>query len=280
MKIFKQIGPLQAFLSDRRAAGDTVGLVPTMGALHRGHISLIEASRRNGDLTVCSLFVNPTQFNDPEDLRNYPRSPEVDQQMLGAAGCQVLFIPGDLDMYERESRVSFEFGDAGSMLEGKFRPGHFSGVALVVSKLFNIVRPARAYFGRKDYQQFRIISLLNAELKFGIQLHGLPTVREQDGLAMSSRNLRLNPAERQDATSLFRTLQESRQNLLSGKPWEQVRIAAARNLAGIHGLRLEYFELVNKDDLSDTFQDLHECVLLIAAHVGPVRLIDNLLISE
>jgi pantoate--beta-alanine ligase len=280
MEIFKRIGPLQAFLNDRRSPGVSVGLIPTMGALHRGHLSLIEAARRNGDITVCSLFVNPTQFNDPRDLEKYPRNLTLDQQMLEGVGCDVLFAPDAQEMYTRVPAIKFEFGEMSRVLEGKFRPGHFSGVGQVVAKLFNIVRPDHAYFGMKDYQQCRIISLLNNELNFGIRLHTLPTVREPDGLAMSSRNARLNSSDRTNATVLYRTLQQSKKELLAGRPWEKVRMEAARDLGGIEGIHLEYFELANKEDLSDEFKNLNECVLLIAAHVGPVRLIDNLQIAE
>lgn len=280
MKIFKRIGQLQAYLNDRRSAGACVGLVPTMGALHKGHLSLIEASRRNGDLTVCSLFVNPTQFNDPRDLEKYPRDSEGDQHILEAAGCDVLFLPDEREMYAHQPTIRFEFGALSTTLEGQFRPGHFSGVALVVAKLFNIVQPAHAYFGRKDYQQCRIISVLNGELNFGITLHTLPTIREGDGLAMSSRNQRLSPADRKKATELYRTLQQAKSLLVAGQPWEKVRKEAARDIAAIDELRLEYFELVNREDLSEKYSSLNECVLLIAAHVGPVRLIDNILIAE
>jgi pantoate--beta-alanine ligase len=277
MEVFKRIGPLKAFLDDQRSRGSSVGLVPTMGALHQGHISLIEASRKNGDFTVCSLFVNPTQFNDPQDLKKYPRNLALDEAMLRNNGCKALFAPDVDEMYEQDHRLQFEFGEIGHVLEGKFRPGHFSGVALVVSKLFNIVRPAHAYFGCKDYQQFRIISLLNEEMKFGIKLHGMPTVREPDGLAMSSRNALLSPEERRQAPNLFRCLLKARKDLLSGIPWTEVRTHALANLAGV---RLDYFELVSKTTLDGTPQKLGDCILLIAAHFGNVRLIDNLPISE
>jgi pantoate--beta-alanine ligase len=280
MKIFNRIGPLQAFLNDRRSTGISVGLIPTMGALHRGHLSLIEAARRNGDFTVCSLFVNPTQFNDPRDLEKYPRDLAADQFKLEAAGCDVLFAPEVDEMYMRQPVIRLEFCEIGRVLEGQFRPGHFSGVGQVVTKLFNIVEPDHAYFGRKDYQQCRIIALLNDELNFGITLHTIPTVREADGLAMSSRNQRLSDAERKEATVLYRKLQQAKHELLEGRAWEKIRMAAARDLGGIESLHLEYFELVNKEDLSESFDSLNECVLVIAAHIGPVRLIDNVLIAE
>jgi pantoate--beta-alanine ligase len=280
MEFFKQAGPLQAFLTDRRSKGSVVGLVPTMGALHPGHMSLVSASRKNGDFTVCSLFVNPTQFNDPEDLKKYPRNLDADKELLQRSGCDVLFAPEVGEMYEDNHQLRFEFGELGNILEGKLRPGHFSGVGLVVSKLFNIIRPSHAYFGYKDYQQFRIISLLNEEMKFGIQLHGLPTVREGDGLAMSSRNERLNPEERKTAPVLFRCLQQAREQLLRGVAWDKVHNEIASRLEKTEGLRLEYFALVNKFTLDNTFNTLTDGILLIAAYVGPVRLIDNLTVTE
>lgn len=277
MKVFNRIGPLQAFLREQRLEGKSIGLVPTMGALHRGHTSLIEASRANSDLTICSLFINPTQFNDPLDLAKYPRDLASDKQLLTEAGCQVLFAPENSDMYGKPSQIHFDFGELDKVLEGKFRPGHFSGVALVVSKLFNIVSPDHAYFGCKDYQQFRIISVLTKELKFNLNLHCLPTIREEDGLALSSRNLRLNTDERKKASSLFRNLSAAREALLDGAPWPDIRSRAEENLRTIPGVKLEYFELADKTTLNPGKPgDMENGILLIAAFVGTVRLIDNL----
>lgn len=251
-----------------------------MGALHRGHSSLVQASRNNGDFTVCSLFVNPTQFNDAADLAKYPRSLAADKALLTQAGCQALFVPDDTEMYAHPSQVRFDLGQLDKVLEGKYRPGHFSGVALVVSKLFNIFRPDIAYFGQKDYQQFKIISLINDELLFGIRLQCHPTIREEDGLAMSSRNLRLDPEERKKAASLYRHLSVARNALLAGEPWSGVRAETEGNLRSLGGVELEYFELADKDTLStDGLKKPEDGILLIAAYVGQVRLIDNLSIS-
>ena len=279
MKFFTRIGPLQAFLNEQRIAGKSIGLVPTMGALHRGHMSLIEASQENGDFTVSSLFVNPTQFNDPGDLERYPRDLDTDKLLLEKAGCQVLFAPDTREMYARQSQVRFDFGQFDKILEGKYRPGHFSGVALVVSKLFNIVRPDSAYFGRKDFQQFKIISIINDDLNFGIKLHCRPTVREVDGLAMSSRNLRLSADGRNHATTLYRNLLSARQSLLDGISWSQVRAEVEENFRSSAGVQLEYFELADSATLSTEVKDLTKGILLVAAIVGPVRLIDNLPIA-
>src|ERR1043165_7630788 len=187
MEIFKEIQSLKAFLSQKRNSV-SIGLVPTMGALHAGHLSLIEASKRENQLTVCSIFVNPAQFNNAKDLEKYPRTLERDLGMLEKAGCDVVFAPDAKMMYEAEPMIKFDFGDLDKILEGEFRPGHFSGVALVVSKFFHIIKPTVAYFGQKDFQQFKVIEKLVKELKFDLQLKPMPIFRESDGLAMSSRN--------------------------------------------------------------------------------------------
>jgi pantoate--beta-alanine ligase len=281
MKVFTRIGPLQAFLAGQKSAGKSVGLVPTMGALHSGHTSLVEASCANGDFTVCSLFVNPTQFNDPRDLEKYPRDLPADISLLTQAGCQALFAPENSEMYRRPSQVNFDFRTLDKILEGKYRPGHFSGVALVVAKLFNIFRPHQAYFGRKDFQQFKIISIINDDLDFGVRLHCLPTIREADGLAMSSRNMRLNAGERKQAVLLYQNLSIARQALLDGEPWERVQSQASENFKAAQGVKLEYFELADIDTLAtDNQKNLDHAILLVAAFVGSVRLIDNLPISE
>jgi pantoate--beta-alanine ligase len=281
MKVFTRIGPLQAFLAEQRSAGKSIGLVPTMGALHIGHTSLVEASRASGDFTVCSLFVNPAQFNDPRDLEKYPRDLPADIALLTQAGCQALFAPEDSEMYRRSSQVQFDFGQLDKILEGKYRPGHFSGVALVVAKLFNIFRPHQAYFGRKDFQQFKIISIINDDLDFGVKLHCRPTIREVDGLAMSSRNMRLNTVERKQAMLLFQNLSIARKALLDGEPWGKVQSRARENFQRASGVRLEYFELADTDTLATGEQiNPDNAILLVSAFVGSVRLIDNLPVSD
>jgi pantoate--beta-alanine ligase len=281
MKVFTRIGPLQAFLEEQRIAGNSIGLVPTMGALHSGHTSLVEASCASGDFTVCSLFVNPAQFNDPRDLEKYPRDLPADIDLLTKAGCKALFAPEDSEMYRRSSQVHFDFGHLDKVLEGKYRPGHFSGVALVVAKLFNIFRPHQAYFGRKDFQQFKIISIINDDLDFGVRLHCRPTVRESDGLAMSSRNMRLNVSERKQAAILYQNLTIARKALLEGVPWQKVQSRATENFRAARGVRLEYFELADTETLAmGEVKDLDSAILLVAAFVGAVRLIDNLQIAD
>lgn len=281
MQIFVEIGTLQAWLEQQKNNRLSVGLVPTMGALHAGHISLVQASRKDNDITVCSIFVNPTQFNNASDLDKYPRTPEADFSMLRESGCDAVFCPSVASMYEQPSQIKMDFGSLDKIFEGAFRPGHFSGVGLVVSKLFNIVQPQRAYFGQKDFQQFKIISRLVEELKFNISLIAVPIVREPDGLAMSSRNRRLNADERRRATVLFDCLKSTRAGLLRGELFSKLKSDVLRHCKQ-NEVRLEYLALANKHDLSELsmISEPKDAILLIAAFVGEVRLIDNLSVAE
>ncbi|MFZ2904883.1 MAG: pantoate--beta-alanine ligase [Cyclobacteriaceae bacterium] len=278
MQIFREIDPLRAFLVEKRRSGQTVGFVPTMGALHPGHLSLIEAAQRDHALTVCSIFVNPAQFNNPDDLKKYPRTLDADQALLDKAGCDVLFFPETKTMYESDSKIRFDFGDLDKGMEGKFRPGHFSGVALVVSKLFHIVDPDTAYFGQKDWQQLTIIQHLVNELKFNLKLKSIPTLRESDGLAMSSRNARLNPAQRKKATVLYRTLHEARHWLTHSMRVDEVKKQVQQLLENDEEIKLEYFEVADSVNLKllNHVEESDRPILCIAAFVGEVRLIDNM----
>lgn len=279
MQIFKEIRPLKEHLQQKRKEGFSVGLVPTMGALHAGHLALIRASKTITGVTVCSLFVNPTQFNNPADLEKYPRTLEEDIKLLESAGCDVLFAPEASTMYEKPGILRFDFGDLERVLEGEFRPGHFNGVAIVVSKLFHIVEPDDAFFGQKDYQQFQIVSRLVSELNFNIRLHGVPIVREPTGLAMSSRNLRLTEEQKKKAAILYQSLSDARNRLLAGKRWDEVRSDMIERIKKAQELQLEYFELAHRDDLTIRENiDVRNGILLTACYVGSVRLIDNMLI--
>lgn len=284
MKIFKEIEPLRAFLHNHRDDQPSIGFVPTMGALHEGHLSLIRKAASENKLTVCSIFVNPTQFNNPIDLEKYPRTWEADLQALEAVNCNVLFAPESTVMYEKPGVVKFDFGTLDKEFEGKFRPGHFSGVALVVAKLFHIVQPTQAYFGQKDYQQFLIVSKLVEELKFNLKLTCFPTVRETTGLAMSSRNKRLSDRGRQDALILFESLKDARRLLKEGISWNEVRSSLEDRIRLSGVARLEYLALADRQNLfpleNVTSQNLSEAILLIAAYVEDVRLIDNLFVAE
>jgi pantoate--beta-alanine ligase len=279
MHIFKEIKPLKAFLNQKRESHQSIGLVPTMGALHAGHLSLVETSKAENQFTVCSIYINPTQFNNPSDLEKYPRMPEKDSEMLEASGCDVLFCPNNDEMYSSPSTMKFDFGPMDKILEGEFRPGHFSGVALVVSKLFNIVLPDKAYFGQKDFQQFSVISKLVEELKFGIELRCIPTLRESDGLAMSSRNMRLNPEERQKAVVFFRSFEIARKAIHAGKGLAEVKQIVKTTCESVQGVRLDYFELADIKNLIllDSVNVPDKTIMLIAGFVGEVRLIDNMI---
>ena len=259
----------------------SIGLVPTMGALHSGHRSLLKACQSENDLSVCSVFVNPEQFNNPEDLEKYPRTPDLDSQLLKEWGCDVLFSPEKEEMYESAPLVSIGFGVLEQEMEGKFRPGHFSGVALAVSKLFNIVEPNRAYFGQKDWQQFAIIRQLVRELKFNVQLHCVATLREPDGLALSSRNVRLSAAQRQKATCFYKALLLAKELALKGKKCEFIKNEVI-NFMEKEGLSLEYFEMVDSENLKSiqSVEDVDHPIFCIAGYVGNVRLIDNLLLNR
>jgi pantoate--beta-alanine ligase len=278
MQIFREITPLKAFLLEKRQDGQSIGFVPTMGALHPGHLALLQASKNTHDLTVCSIYVNPAQFNNPADLAKYPRDLARDTSLLKEAESDVLFCPENSAMYQDGSSLRFDFGTLDKVMEGQYRPGHFSGVALVVSKLFNIVQPHHAYFGQKDWQQFAIIQQLVSELKFDLQLHCVPTVREPDGLAMSSRNKRLSESMRQEAPVIYQALLETREALKQGRSIPNAKKSAAERIERFGRLKLEYIEVADRDTLK-LLTNIHESkspILCAAVHAGDVRLIDNL----
>jgi len=281
MEIFKQIAPLKAYLRDLKCQGKSIGLVPTMGALHNGHISLIRASKAQNQVTASSIFVNPIQFNNQNDLIKYPREIEKDKKLLEAAGCDVLFSPENEEMYPKKSILKLDFGHLDKTMEGEFRPGHFSGVALVVSKLFNIVEPDHAYFGQKDWQQFAVIQKLTEELNFNVALHSVETLRESDGLALSSRNLRLNPAQRDVATVFYKGLLQARTALKNGKTVGEIKPQVRAFVEQYPGVRLEYFELVDSKNLN-VLESVEQSILpimCIAGYVDEIRLIDNMFVN-
>lgn len=280
MEIFNEISPLKAFLDGQRSRGNSIGLVPTMGALHTGHIALIEASRKQNKLTVCSIYVNPAQFNNTEDLRHYPRMFDQDKALLENAGCDVLFMPGDGVMYPEPSVLKFSFGELEQVMEGTYRPGHFSGVGLAVSKLLNIVEPTRAYFGQKDWQQFAIIQKLVRELKFNVELQCVPTLRESDGLAMSSRNMRLTPEQRKKADIFYKALSQAREALIKGTEIGVIKKRVHQSFEKTD-VRLEYFEITDSQNLVvlNSVKDPKQTILCIAGYIGSVRLIDNMFLD-
>ena len=278
MEIFKQIAPLKAYLKDLKCQGGPVGLAPTMGALHEGHISLIKTSKVQNQITVSSIFVNPIQFNNQNDLLKYPRSLERDIKVLESVGCDVLFNPDTAEMYPSKSTLKLDFENLDKTLEGQFRPGHFSGVALVVSKLFNIVEPDNAYFGQKDWQQFAIIKKLTEELNFNVVLHSVATIREADGLALSSRNQRLTPEQRKKAPVFYQALMLAKNALKAGNGISEIKPRVRAVIEQYPDVRLEYFELVDSKNLNplENVEQSNQPILCIAGYVGEIRLIDNM----
>lgn len=279
MQIFYSINTLQEYLRTLRQEGKSVGLVPTMGALHNGHLSLIEASKTENDLTICSIFVNPTQFNNSHDLSVYPRTLEADCEMLESAKCDVVFAPNAHDIYPTLPTLKFDFGDLERVMEGKFRPGHFNGVGIVVSKLFNIVQPNNAYFGQKDLQQCAIINRLVSDLSYNLKLNICPTQRETDGLAMSSRNRNLTPEQRKNAPEIYKALQKAVELLRDKKSAIAVKGFITSHLDNIEGIEVEYFEISDFETLQPVYElTKGKTALCIAAFMGKTRLIDNVIV--
>lgn len=284
MFIIKKAAGLRSFLEKNNGQQVKTGFVPTMGALHDGHLSLIRQSKNEGHFTVCSIFVNPTQFNNAEDFAKYPVTIEKDIEMLATAGCDLLFLPDLREIYPdpEEQAPQYNLGYLETVWEGKYRPGHFQGVCQVVEKLFRMVKPAHAYFGLKDYQQCMVIRRLNelTGLNSDIQLHLCATLREPDGLAMSSRNMRLTEEQRNTAPAIYRELQYVKEHIQPGDTGELLNASINRLKAA--GFEPDYFGLAHAYTLEPvTHWDGHiPLVCLAAAFLGPVRLIDNLVITK
>ncbi len=281
MLIFKGNIDLIKHLNEIRAKREKIGFVPTMGALHEGHISLINESKKHGLYTVCSIFVNPTQFNDKKDLENYPRTEEKDVEMLRNNGCDVVFIPSEKEIYPKEDKRVFKFGELDHLLEGAHRPGHFEGVGKVVSILFDIVKPDISFFGSKDYQQVMVIRSLVDQLKLPVKIVACPIIREPDGLAMSSRNMRLTPTEREAAKLIPLLLNEAKTMKKAQRSISEIKAFISQKFAQNPIYRLEYFEICDPNTLqilSDK-SEVNSGIALIACFVGKIRLIDNLLMS-
>ena len=281
MEIISDIQVLRGLIRNVKSRNQSLGFVPTMGALHEGHLELIKNSIQQNDITVCSIFVNPTQFNSGTDLKNYPRETESDIAKLKEVICDIVFMPTAEDMYEKDILLNFDFGYLEKIMEGKFRPGHFKGVGLVVAKLFNLVNPDRAYFGRKDLQQLVLIKTLARELCFDIEIVAIDTIREKDGLAMSSRNLLLNVDERKKAPMIHETLITAKNKLLEGETVSSVQNYVKNHLTSMGVIDLEYFEIVDAFDLKNVDEISHDrhIALCIAGYLGKVRLIDNILLN-
>ena len=278
MEVFTSVESLRHFLNQQRSLNKSIGLIPTMGALHEGHISLLNASTSENDITVCSIFVNPVQFTNQEDLAKYPRTLDEDCAMLEKAGCSAVFAPSVDEMYPEPPLLKFDFGLLETVMEGASRPGHFNGVGIVVARLFNIIQPDKAYFGQKDLQQVSVIRQLIADLAFQIQLVICPTVRETDGLAMSSRNRRLSLQERELAPNIYRIMVQAENSLTKGIKTDKVIKAAHDAFLLLPEFTLDYFEIVNTKTLQPVAnkQLPGSTAICIAGFLGPVRLIDNI----
>jgi len=277
MEIFTTRKALRQYLFQIRDLNKTVGLVPTMGALHEGHLSLIKAAQLVSDVVVCSVFVNPTQFNDPADLEKYPRTIEADIKMLQAINCDVLFNPTVNEIYDTHEQWHLPLGELENLLEGKFRPGHYQGVTQVVSILFRLVEPDKAYFGQKDYQQFLIISKMAGMMHLPVKLVMCPIKREPDGLAMSSRNVHLNHEDHMHALVLSKTLNWVKDNF-GVSDIARLKKEAQLMIGHESGVELEYFEIANGDTLNPAKENDRKIVALVAARVGKTRLIDNMVL--
>ncbi|MBQ8565386.1 MAG: pantoate--beta-alanine ligase [Bacteroidaceae bacterium] len=277
MERITTVAALREVVDAARANGKSVGLVPTMGALHVGHISLVERCVAENDITVVSVFVNPTQFNDKRDLELYPRTPEEDCAMLEKAGCTYVFTPSVEEVYPEPDTRVFELGTVAEVMEGRFRPGHFNGVAQIVSKLFAMVSPHRAYFGEKDFQQIAVIRAMAAQLQFDIDIIACPIVREEDGLALSSRNTRLTAEQRRNAPRIAETLFKSRTFAQSHTVEETIRYVVD-TINTVPEMRVEYYEIVDGNTLLpvENWSDSNFVVGCITVYNGEVRLIDNI----
>jgi pantoate--beta-alanine ligase len=277
MIIFKTADKLSAYLSGQGKLGESIGFVPTMGALHRGHLSLINQSKKHNTITVCSIFVNPTQFNNKEDFKHYPITIEKDVEQLVKAGCEVLFLPTQEEIYSPNYQPRhYELGRLEHILEGFYRPGHFQGVCQVVDRLLSITNPDNIYIGQKDYQQCMVISRLIEILGKSAQIHVNiePTLREEDGLAMSSRNLRLTQDQRVKALAIYKEL-GSIKDQINTESFDHLKKAAIHHLEEA-GFTVDYVEIANAYSLEPAANKDEHLVALIAASLSSIRLIDNL----
>jgi pantoate--beta-alanine ligase len=281
MLIFHTVQQLQKYLGQQKQKGLTTGFVPTMGALHQGHLSLMEESKMTTDLTICSIFVNPTQFNDPKDFEKYPVTISTDVELLLKAGINVLFLPSVKEIYPNgtKDQPHYDLGFLETVLEGKYRPGHFQGVCQVMHRLLDIAKADDLFMGQKDYQQCMVIDHLINTKHIPTKLHIVPTLRETDGLAMSSRNMRLTIEDRQTAMAISQTLYQMKKQLQPGSLQKVKEDATAFLVA--KGFRVDYTEIAHADTLAllDNWNGKDPAVALIAAYIGEVRLIDNMLLT-
>ena len=278
MKKLVSVREMTRTIKKEHEKGRCIGFVPTMGALHEGHLSLVAESRKANDITVCSIFVNPIQFNNKQDLEKYPRNLDGDLKLLQSSGCDYVFVPGNDEIYpDGTPDLDINFGTLDKVLEAKFRPGHFKGVAIIVKRLFEIIAPDNAYFGKKDYQQLLVIRHLVSALRLPVQINACPIVREKDGLAMSSRNLRLTIGERQVAPHIYQVLCSVKEKA-GHLPVKELKSWAIKKIDSDPAFRMEYFEIVDKNDLHilENWKEKENAMAFTAVFLGDVRLIDNM----
>ncbi len=277
MKVLRTVNELREAMEHHRSLRHSIGLVPTMGALHQGHLSLVKRARKDNEIVVTSVFVNPTQFNNPDDLRTYPRTEKADCRLLEEAGVGYAFIPSVEEIYPEPDTRVFDLGSVAEVMEGAMRPGHFNGVAQIVSKLFAMVQPTRAYFGEKDYQQIAVIRRMVELEGFDIEIVACPIMRHDDGLAMSSRNVRLTPEQRAIAPAIHRTLVESL-DLKPSRTVEEVKRFVTETIDALPQMRTEYYEIVNADTMQpiNDWNQAKTAVGCVTVYCGNVRLIDNI----
>lgn len=280
MEIIRTISQMQAYSRAARKSGKSIGFVPTMGALHNGHLMLVEQAMAENDIGICSIFVNPIQFNNPKDLEKYPRTFEKDIALLESLGCDVVFYPEVEEMYPEPVTQTYDFGLLDKVMEGRYRSGHFNGVAIVVKKLFDVVLPHKAYFGEKDFQQLAVIKALVKIESMNIAIVACPIVRETDGLAMSSRNVRLTDSQRSEAPLIFQTLVKA-SGLYKTEKVETVIEKVAHTINANPEMELEYFEISHPETLAPIrgIKPDTPVVACIAVYMGPVRLIDNMIFN-
>ncbi len=279
MEIVKTVAELKTLVAAFKDEKKTIGLVPTMGALHRGHASLVSRSVKENEVTVVSVFVNPTQFNDKNDLANYPRTLEADCQLLEGLGATVVFAPTPEEIYPEPDTRSFSYPPTDTVMEGAFRPGHFNGVCQIVSKLFMYVEPDRGYFGEKDFQQIAVIRRMAEDLKFGLEIVSCPIVREEDGLALSSRNTLLTADERQIAPAIYKALKES-VAFSKTHTVEETKQMVVETINAVEGLEVQYYEIVDAKTLAsitdwNMAEHVQGCITVFCGKT-PIRLIDNI----
>lgn len=281
MIVLKQKQEVSNYTATCKLNNKKVGFVATMGALHQGHLSLIQFAKKDNDVVICSIFINPLQFNDKSDFDKYPKTLSADLTLLESQGCDVVFVPDVEEMYASEDATQFDFGKLDKVMEGVFRPGHFLGMAKVVKRLFDCVQPHTAYFGEKDFQQLAIIRKFTADLHLPVRIIGVPIMREMDGLAMSSRNTLLLANERVAAAAIYKTLQEAKQMAFK-YPVDAVKQFVLSTINHIPGFALEYFEIADAEELQPTnnWNTVKPLMGFIVVRVGTVRLIDNIRLSN